>query len=77
MVKGIIREILRTHGKGGASDGASNTIGSWKWVLVLLPFIILAIILILIVSLLANATGGTETVIIPTGEVTPVVTEAK
>ena len=47
------------------------------WVLVLLPFIILAIILILIVSLLANATGGTETVIIPTGEVTPVTTEAK
>ena len=49
-----------------------------KWVLVLLPFIILAIILVLIVSLLANTTGATETVITPTGEVTPVVTtEAK
>ena len=47
------------------------------WVLVLLPFIIGAIIIILLVSVLASIPAG-GTVITPTGEVTPVVTtEAK
>jgi hypothetical protein len=45
------------------------------WVLVLLPFIIMAIILVLLVGLLSSSTGGT--VITPTGEATPVTTEAK
>lgn len=41
------------------------------WVLVLLPFIIGAIIIILLVSVLASIPAG-GTVITPTGEVTPV-----
>ena len=46
------------------------------WGLVLLPFIILGIMLLLIVSFISsNPEGGT--VITPTGEVTPVTTEAK
>lgn len=44
-----------------------------KWVLVLLPFIIVAIIIILLVSVLASIPAR-GTVITPTGEVTPVVT---
>lgn len=49
------------------------------WVLVLLPFIIIGIMLVLIVSLISSNPGSaTGTVITPTGEVTPVVTtEAK
>jgi len=47
------------------------------WVLVFLPFIIGAIIIILLVSVLSSIPAG-GTVITPTGEATPVVTtEAK
>ena len=42
-----------------------------KWVLVLLPFIIGAIIIVLLVSVLASIPAG-GTVITPTGETTPV-----
>jgi len=42
------------------------------WVLVLLPFIILAIMLLLIVSLISSNPGAGGTVITPTGEVTEV-----
>ena len=43
------------------------------WILVLLLFIIIVIILVLLVSVLSSIPSG-ETVITPTGEVTPVVT---
>ena len=89
----ILRQILRTHGKGGAS-GEPWVPGIWNilfslvwlwfltilcnrgyvtlaWVLVLLPFIIGAIIIILLVSVLASIPAG-GTVITPTREVTPV-----
>jgi hypothetical protein len=47
------------------------------WVLVLLPFIIIGIMLVLILSLISSNPGAGGTVITPTGEVTPVTTEAK
>jgi hypothetical protein len=42
------------------------------WVLVLLPFIIIGIMLVLIISLISSNPGATATVITPTGEVTEV-----